>query len=186
MNVCKDRWSKWGILSEIERHKLVCIETTNKQEFEDTKRKYNECIENKKGAIFMAALRGKVSEGIDFADMYGRAVLIIGIPHAFFNDIKVKFKRNYLDERRQKDNSLISGDDWYKMDALKAVNQAIGRVIRHVNDYGAILFCDERFNDNNNKKYISSWVKDQMVAGGMSATLEQLKHFYKKCTETVC
>ena len=37
----------------------------------------------------------------------------------------------------------ISGQDWYQQQALRAVNQAIGRVIRHRGDYGAILLCDD-------------------------------------------
>ena len=39
----------------------------------------------------------------------------------------------------------INGHEWYSQQALRAVNQAIGRVIRHKDDYGAILLCDERF-----------------------------------------
>lgn len=38
----------------------------------------------------------------------------------------------------------LSGQDWYKQQAFRAVNQAIGRVIRHKEDYGAIFLCDQR------------------------------------------
>ena len=38
----------------------------------------------------------------------------------------------------------MSGDEWYKQQASRAVNQAVGRVIRHRNDFGAIILCDER------------------------------------------
>lgn len=39
---------------------------------------------------------------------------------------------------------VLTGEDWYNQQALRAVNQAVGRVIRHRHDYGAIIFCDER------------------------------------------
>ena len=39
----------------------------------------------------------------------------------------------------------LSGSDWYKQQASRAVNQAVGRVIRHKHDYGAILLCDDRY-----------------------------------------
>lgn len=38
----------------------------------------------------------------------------------------------------------LSGQDWYKQQAFRAVNQAIGRVIRHKEDFGAIFLCDQR------------------------------------------
>jgi hypothetical protein len=31
--------------------------------------------------------------------------------------------------------ALLSGGDWYSQQALRAVNQALGRVIRHKNDW---------------------------------------------------
>lgn len=40
---------------------------------------------------------------------------------------------------------FLTGEDWYTQQALRAVNQAVGRVIRHRHDFGAIIFCDERF-----------------------------------------
>jgi hypothetical protein len=39
----------------------------------------------------------------------------------------------------------LTGDDWYKQQASRAVNQAMGRVIRHLHDFGAIILADERF-----------------------------------------
>jgi len=37
--------------------------------------------------------------------------------------------------------------------------QAIGRVIRHKNDWGAVFLCDSRFKQPDVKNEISDWVK---------------------------
>ena len=37
----------------------------------------------------------------------------------------------------------------YVQTAMRAVNQAVGRVIRHKHDYGAIILADERFASRN-------------------------------------
>ena len=66
------------------------------------------------------------------------------------NDPKVVLKKDYLD-RKCKNLALpiqlrqLQGKDWYNQQATRAVNQAIGRVIRHVQDYGQIVLVDERF-----------------------------------------
>lgn len=43
---------------------------------------------------------------------------------------------------------------------MKIVNQAIGRVIRHKNDYGAIILVDERYTELRYKRLISKWLRD--------------------------
>eukprot|EP00959_Pyramimonas_sp_CCMP1952_P429331 8991745-Pyramimonas_sp.AAC.1 len=56
----------------------------------------------------------------------------------------------FMDEfcrKHRGDSSVpcLTGDQWYVQSAMRAVNQAVGRVIRHRNDYGAIILADERF-----------------------------------------
>lgn len=50
-----------------------------------------------KGAIFMGVCRGKISEGLDFADVNGRAVFIIGLPYPPLKDARIILKKRYLD-----------------------------------------------------------------------------------------
>ncbi|XP_055961935.1 regulator of telomere elongation helicase 1 homolog isoform X2 [Mercurialis annua] len=116
------------------------------------------------GAVFFAVCRGKVSEGLDFADHAGRAVLVIGMPFPARNDPKVRLKREFLDEQLfQRDDAsksrYLCGEVWYSQQASRAVNQAVGRVIRHRHDYGAIVFCDERFAHSNSQSQISLWIQ---------------------------
>ena len=44
------------------------------------------------GALFIAVCRGKVSEGLDFADNNARAVICVGIPFPNVKDIQVRFE----------------------------------------------------------------------------------------------
>ncbi|RZC50378.1 hypothetical protein C5167_018802 [Papaver somniferum] len=114
------------------------------------------------GAIFFAVCRGKVSEGLDFADHAGRAVIIIGMPFAMRNEPKVRLKREYMDQQalsHKNGQKGLTGEEWYSQQASRAVNQAVGRVIRHRDDYGAIIFCDERFAYPNNQKQMSLWMQ---------------------------
>lgn len=46
----------------------------------------------------------QVSEGLDFVDKNGRAVVITGIPYAPAKDPKIVMKKSYLDQQ-QKTNS---------------------------------------------------------------------------------
>lgn len=58
------------------------------------------------GAIFMAVCRGKVSEGLDFADMNGRAVLVTGLPFPPLKDPRIILKQKYLEENRSKEKEV--------------------------------------------------------------------------------
>lgn len=114
------------------------------------------------GAVFFAVCRGKVSEGLDFADHAGRAVVITGIPFAMRTDPKVRLKREFLDQNTQSlliGSKVLTGEEWYGQQASRAVNQAVGRVIRHRHDYGAIIFCDERFAHPSRQSQISLWIQ---------------------------
>ncbi|XP_052182750.1 regulator of telomere elongation helicase 1 homolog isoform X2 [Diospyros lotus] len=114
------------------------------------------------GAVFFAVCRGKVSEGLDFADHAGRAVVVTGMPFATRTDPKVRLKREYLDQHslsQQIGRKVLTGEEWYAQQASRAVNQAVGRVIRHRYDYGAIIFCDERFANANRRSQISLWIQ---------------------------
>lgn len=57
-------------------------------------------VRTKNGAIFFAVCRGKVSEGIDFADADSRAVAIVGIPYPPLFDARIRIKQLYLNEKR--------------------------------------------------------------------------------------
>ncbi len=85
-------------------------------------------------------------------------------------------KQNYLDEEIEREADemecncgtrgnefhTLTGKQWYQQEAIRTVNQSIGRVIRHKNDYGIIILADERYTWDTNKKQMSLWVRESL------------------------
>merc|ERR1712146_681703 len=58
----------------------------------------------------------------------------------------------------------INGNSYYQSLCMRAVNQSIGRAIRHANDYAAILLVDERYvNDTKIRSLLPAWISQQIV-----------------------
>lgn len=185
LNTCMTNWQTNGIWDQIQQSKPIFIEPRFKDEFNNTMKTYYEKINNetKVGAIFMAVCRGKVSEGLDFADTNGRAVIITGIPFPPLHDPKIRLKRKYMQLNYRSGNESLSGDQWYALEASRAVNQAIGRVIRHKNDYGAILLCDCRFGSIKQKSQLSKWIqrhiKRDHSTRSFSTVISSISNFFR-------
>ena len=75
------------------------------------------------GAVLLAVMRGRSSEGVDFLDDCARAVVVVGIPFPPLYETTVRLKRSFNQDHEA---VLGSGDDWYTAEAFRAVNQALG------------------------------------------------------------
>jgi len=79
----------------------------------------------------------------------------------------------------------LNGQSWYMQQASRAVNQALGRVIRHKFDYGSIILADERFAYDNQKKSLSKWVRPNIkVYTSFSDATISLRSFYRRAKNT--
>ncbi|CAB3252066.1 unnamed protein product [Arctia plantaginis] len=188
MSKCQEMWQSEGIWSSINNIKPIFVEPQRKDTFNTIINEFYSKIRDPstRGACFMAVCRGKVSEGLDFADMNGRAVIITGLPFPPLKDPRIILKKKYLEELRVKDKQFLSGDEWYSLEATRAVNQAIGRVIRHQNDYGAILLCDTRFNSPKLKNQLSAWLRDHInVSNKFGECVSEICRFFKNAEVTL-
>lgn len=61
-------WVEQGIMSVIQRHKLVFLETRDSGEISLALGNYFSACDNGRGAVLLAIARGKVSEGVDFSE----------------------------------------------------------------------------------------------------------------------
>lgn len=74
-----------------------------------------------------------------------------------------------------------AGAAWYTLCAMRVVNQALGRVIRHRADFGAILLADERFARTDMRNNISYWARSLLTVRDSCATLGgELQRFFRE------
>ncbi|XP_071964337.1 regulator of telomere elongation helicase 1-like isoform X2 [Antedon mediterranea] len=186
MNSCIENWRENRILSRMEQYKELFIEPRGKNDFLEAMNGFYSKVKDQtlNGAVFFAVCRGKVSEGLDFANNNGRAVLITGLPFPPRMDPKVVLKMQYLDEVKRNNQLMLSGHQWYRQQASRAVNQAIGRVIRHKEDYGAIVLCDVRFTHAEARTQLPSWVRPYVtVYGNFGQAFKDINSFFKVAVE---
>ncbi|KAF2365632.1 DEAD2 [Trinorchestia longiramus] len=181
MKYSHEFWQSSGVWDKITALKRAFIEPQSKDAFSTTMNEFYEKVNDPalRGAIFMAVCRGKVSEGLDFADGNGRAVVVTGLPYPPYKDPRVMLKQQYLNNIRIKEKRGQSGNEWYNLEASRAVNQAIGRVIRHKDDFGAILLADHRFGTGGFSRQLSKWVQPHLkIYEEFAPTMRDLTRFF--------
>ena len=143
----------------------VVVEPRDGKELDEVLANYYRRIDSGLKGVLMAVCRGKVSEGIDFADEYARTVCVVGIPFPSVMDLQVKLKRTHQDElcKSVPSGGNLPGDKWYCQEAFRAINQAVGRCIRHIKDFGAIILLDPRFSLSENQAQMSKWLRGKIV-----------------------
>ena len=178
------RWRGCGIWTElVDCKSAVFVEPTRRgAAFDNIVHSYKSACIHGRGALLFAVCRGKLSEGIDFKDNACCAVIIIGIPYPHSRDITVHQKMKWNDRTRLLRNRkhLQTGTQWYEMQAFRAVNQAMGRVVRHRYDFGAIILMDIRFRNKHVVQQLPQWVRPAVSTSPTSHKfiLEQLNIFY--------
>uniref|UniRef100_A0A3Q4BVD7 Regulator of telomere elongation helicase 1 n=1 Tax=Mola mola TaxID=94237 RepID=A0A3Q4BVD7_MOLML len=180
-----DFWKDKGHANRIETLKPIFVEPKGKGTFTEVIEGYYNKVNDpvSKGGTFFAVCRGKVSEGLDFADNFGRAVIITGLPFPPKMDPRVILKMQFLDEMSYKKTpglKYLSGQQWYRQQAFRAVNQAIGRVIRHREDFGAIFLCDQRFKSSDAREQLPSWVRPYVrLYDGFGNVVRDVSQFFR-------
>ncbi|RGP79008.1 chromosome transmission fidelity 1 [Fusarium longipes] len=129
-----------------------------------------------KGAVLLSVVGGKMSEGINFSDRLGRCVIVIGLPYPNIASPDWKAKIEYI-ETTTKNNLVAHGTtqeqavskakqtarDFYENACMRAVNQSIGRAIRHRGDYAAIVLVDRRYGTERIRGKLPGWIRGGLV-----------------------
>ncbi len=130
-----------------------------------------------RGALLMCVVGGKMSEGINFKDDLARCVVVAGMPYPSPGDPELMARMAFMEELRPG-----GGREYYHNLCMKAVNQSIGRVIRHAGDYGVVLLADERYGQASVQARLPDWIQPRSTvssdfkaafAGAVKALSEQ-------------
>lgn len=159
--------------------------------------------QNTSGALLLSVVGGKMSEGINFADRLGRCVVIVGLPFPNLHAPDWKARMEYIESSptvgssgpsssSPLSSSLLStgggggkqaAREFYENACMRAVNQSIGRAIRHRSDYAAIVLADHRFASARIRAKLPAWIRGGMVAGsedkGLSGMMGTLGAFFR-------
>lgn len=148
---------------------------------------------NPRGAVLLSVVGGKLSEGINFSDRLGRCVVVVGLPYPNIHSPDWKARLEYIESTAlsrlvplQKDSQLRVGEaearaqakqaarDFYENACMRAVNQSIGRAIRHRGDYAAVVLVDRRFGTERIRGKLPGWIREGVVEGAEGKGLQGL------------
>jgi chromosome transmission fidelity protein 1 len=166
-----------SILQRLESRKSMFKESKDLS-VETTLQGYAEAIDNGKGGLLLSVVGGKMSEGINFSDALGRCVVIVGLPYPNIMSAEWKAKIEYIESATTSRLEASSppptkeeinrqakeaGREFYENACMRAVNQSVGRAIRHRADYAAIVMVDKRFGNERVRGKLPSWIREGLV-----------------------
>ncbi|KAJ8028374.1 ATP-dependent DNA helicase DDX11 [Holothuria leucospilota] len=165
-------WEKTGVLERLEKKKKIFQEPKKATQVEQILGQYAMVIKNtstnskqsgsQNGAILLSVVGGKMSEGINFSDDMGRCVVMVGLPYANIYSPELKEKMDYLNATMPPIQGKTAGQVHYDNICMKAVNQSIGRAIRHKGDYATIVLVDHRYSKPSIQSKLPGWIGQQL------------------------
>ncbi|KAF7854697.1 hypothetical protein EAF04_010266 [Stromatinia cepivora] len=173
-----------SILERLAEKKQV-FQESKEESVEIILAEYAKSIGEGKGGLLFSVVGGKLSEGINFSDALGRCVVIIGLPFPNVHTAEWKRKLRFIEEsaverlssleekkenggKMSKDHMIITqlakqeARDFYENVCMRAVNQSVGRAIRHRGDWAGILMLDERFRGERVMGKLAGWIREEV------------------------
>ncbi|KAK6632172.1 General transcription and DNA repair factor IIH helicase subunit XPD [Polyplax serrata] len=167
-------WYDQGVLNNLQKHKLLFIETQDAAETSLALLNYIKACESGRGAVLLSVARGKVSEGVDFDHHLGRAVLMFGIPYVYTQSRILRARLDYL-----RDQFQIRENDFLTFDAMRHAAQCVGRALRGKTDYGIMIFADKRFSRNDKRGKLPKWIQEYLKDNLCNLSTEEAVYLCK-------
>ncbi|KAJ1989981.1 ATP-dependent DNA helicase chl1 [Coemansia spiralis] len=194
LNKMYSEWTKTGIVARISQRKPVFVESSSAAQPQKFLTHYTLQVRKpgSAGAVLLSVVGGRLSEGINFSDDLGRAVVMVGVPYPNLASPELVERLAYYENGgagSASDGGFKMGPrgrELYESLCMRAVNQSIGRAIRHQRDYAAIVFLDCRYAEPRIASKLPAWITGGESNGGTVAcksfgpALATLASFFKR------
>ncbi len=182
----KPRGNALDIWSQLNRLKPAFCESKGAGNAEDILKQYTTAVTSPStagtghGALLLAVIGGKMSEGINFSDRLGRAVAVVGLPFPNAQSAEWKARLAHIEQRtRSSGGSPTEGKaaarSVYENACMRAVNQSIGRAIRHAQDYASIVLLDHRYSTPRIQGKLPGWIRKSLVTSPEASTDDAIR-----------
>ncbi|EME29448.1 DNA excision repair protein ERCC-2 [Galdieria sulphuraria] len=164
------------------RQKAIFKEPQESLELNNVLDNYKKAVYEQQGGILFAVIGGKLSEGINFQDDLGRCIIVVGMPFPNHLSIELQESINYITGMFPSVSSKEILEDM----CMKLVNQTIGRTIRHISDYGAVLLVDQRFARPAISNKLPKWLRRRLAfPDDFGWVLSSLAEFFRNFRKRV-
>ncbi|KAJ1832770.1 ATP-dependent DNA helicase chl1 [Coemansia sp. RSA 2711] len=168
-------WRACGVAERIGRRKPLVAEAPG---CGDVLAEYVAAVGREGGAVLLSVVGGRLSEGINFSDDLGRAVVMVGVPFPSLASPELCERLAYYESLGSVPDSDEPGfgckpeplgvgsaigpraREMYEALCMRAVNQSIGRAIRHQRDYAVVVFMDARYAEPRIARKLPRWITD--------------------------
>ncbi|XP_055452978.1 ATP-dependent DNA helicase DDX11 isoform X3 [Psammomys obesus] len=182
-------WDKTGLLARLSVKKKIFQEPKKASQVEQVLVAYSKCITccrntggHLTGALLLSVVGGKMSEGINFSDDLGRCVVMVGMPYPNIKSPELQEKMAYLDQTLPRtQGQLPPGKVLVENLCMKAVNQSIGRAIRHQMDFASIVLLDHRYARASVLAKLPAWIRDRVeVKATFGPAFAAMRKFHRE------
>ncbi|XP_058600030.1 ATP-dependent DNA helicase DDX11 isoform X2 [Neofelis nebulosa] len=182
-------WDKSGLLARLAVRKKIFQEPKRANQVEQVLLEYSRCIKccghvggTVTGALLLSVVGGKMSEGINFSDDLGRCVVMVGMPYPNIKSPELQEKMAYLDQTLPRiPGQPPPGKALVENLCMKAVNQSIGRAIRHQKDFASIVLLDQRYARPPILGKLPAWIRDRVeVKATFGPAFAAMRKFHRE------
>ncbi|KAF8895275.1 helicase C-terminal domain-containing protein [Infundibulicybe gibba] len=196
LNGAKTVWAAAGVIEKMGVKKKVFFEPEESTYVEKVLQDYAAAIKGDsastapktRGALLFAVIGAKLSEGLNFTDDLARCVIIVGLPFANLGSAelqeRMKYVRRLAEGDAKRPRALAgrkdAGAELYENMCMNAVNQSIGRAIRHREDWASLILLDQRYATPAIRGKLPGWISGSVrVMDGFGQAVGEMGAYFR-------